>query len=127
MHIPQRLRRDPHTDRKGMPFPPQVVRGMRALGRSIRAARLRAGLRQVDLERRSGLDQTVISRIENGKLDSLAWWRLASLIGALGDAWDPPRLERNAAGGWELPADLRASLLLFLERDVSEDDLQPQR
>jgi len=118
MHIPKRLRRDPHTNRKGMPFSPQVVSGMRAIGRTVRAARHRAGLRQTDLERRSGLDQTIISRIENGKLDSLAWWRFASLVGALGDAWDPPRLEQNAAGGWELPADLRASLLLFLEDDV---------
>ena len=36
------------------------------------------------LEAESGIDQTVISRIENGKQYGLRWSRLAELIDALG-------------------------------------------
>lgn len=84
------MRDDPRLNRKGMPYPQLAIDGMATLGQSVRRARLRAGYSQTDLELRCGLDQTVISRIENGKLPSLAWWRFAQLVGALGPAWDPP-------------------------------------
>jgi len=45
-----------------------------------------------------GLDQSVISRLENGKLANLRWWRFAALVGALGDAWDPA--SQRPPGGW---------------------------
>jgi hypothetical protein len=45
-----------------------------------------------------GLDQSIISRLENGKLANLRWWRFALLINALGDAWDPS--SRRPPGGW---------------------------
>jgi len=69
--------------------------GLEAIGQSVREARRRAGLRQRDLERRCGLDQTVISRIENGRMPSLRWTRFAALVGALGSAWEPPRERRD--------------------------------
>ena len=36
------------------------------------------------LEARSGIDQTVISRIENGKQYGIRWSRFATLVGSLG-------------------------------------------
>jgi transcriptional regulator with XRE-family HTH domain len=62
---------------------------MIVLGDSIREARRRAGLSQRALAARSGLDQSVISRLENGKMPNLRWWRFAGLVAALGPAWDP--------------------------------------
>lgn len=115
MHVPKSWRRDPHRHWKGLPYDAQTVAGMEAFGRSLRAARRRAGLTQTALERLSGLDQTVISRLENGKLGSLVFWRLASLVGALGSAWDPPRLERDAWGRWNMTPDMEGSLLEHIE------------
>jgi transcriptional regulator with XRE-family HTH domain len=125
MHLPKAWRRDPHRHWKGLPYDAQTVAGMEALGRSLRAARLRAGLSQTALERLSGLDQTVISRLENGKLGSLVFWRLASLVGALGPAWDPPRLEQDAWGRWNLTPDVERSLLEHIESLLP--DVEPDR
>ena len=82
--------RDPTRDRNGMLYPPLTLAGMARLGESIRLARYRARLSQADLGRLCGLDQSIISRLENGKLPSLRFWRLAQVIGALGPAWHPP-------------------------------------
>jgi transcriptional regulator with XRE-family HTH domain len=125
MHVPETWRRDPHRHWKGLPYNPQTVAGMEAFGRSLRAARLRAGLSQAALERLSGLDQTVISRLENGRLGSLVFWRLASLIGALGSAWDPPRLEQDAWGRWNLTPDMERSLLAQIESLLP--DIEPDQ
>ena len=77
MQLPAAYCRDPHRNRSGAPYDPQVIAGMEAFGRSVFAARKRAGLRQVDLARLCGLHQTTISRIENGVLPGLVFWRLA--------------------------------------------------
>lgn len=62
---------------------PQVHKGLRLLGRSVRRARHRARLTQQHLENASGVDQTIISRLENGKLLSMRIVQLAALVEAI--------------------------------------------
>ncbi len=59
-------------------------RGWHLLGAAIRRRRLSLGWTQRVLEAESGIDQTVISRIENGKQYGLRWSRFAELVDALG-------------------------------------------
>ena len=59
-------------------LPSESTNGMRAIGESVRGARWRAGLTQRNLGKLCGLDQSVISRLENGKLANLRWWRFAA-------------------------------------------------
>ena len=59
-------------------------RGWHLLGAAIRRRRLSLGWTQRVLEAESGIDQTVISRIENGRQYGLRWSRLAELVDALG-------------------------------------------
>jgi transcriptional regulator with XRE-family HTH domain len=54
------------------------------LGRAIRDLRSHHGLTQVALEERSGLDQTVISRLETGRDVKLRLTRLLVLFRVLG-------------------------------------------
>lgn len=54
------------------------------LGRGIRALRLRAGFRQIDLARQSRVSDTVISRIERGYGDRVTGRTLEGVAGALG-------------------------------------------
>jgi transcriptional regulator with XRE-family HTH domain len=56
------------------------------LGRVVRTARLSLGLTKRHLERLSGVDQTTISRLENGKLTSLRLVRVAAIFMALSSA-----------------------------------------
>jgi DNA-binding XRE family transcriptional regulator len=79
-------------------FSGETLAGLVTLGESVRRARWRAGLSQRHLGRLCGLDQSIISRLENGKLANLRWWRFALLINALGDAWDAS--SRRPPGGW---------------------------
>jgi Helix-turn-helix domain len=88
----------PKAPRGSMDLPSESTNGMVAIGESVRRARLRAGLSQRHLGRLCGLDQSIISRLENGKLANLRWWRFAALVGALGDAWDPS--SRRTPGDW---------------------------
>ena len=69
----------------GRPRDPQEQRGFELIGAATHAppagARLDAsGL----LEAQSGIDQTVISRLENGKQYGIRWSRFALLVDALG-------------------------------------------
>jgi DNA-binding XRE family transcriptional regulator len=81
--------------------PPAIQRGLGLIGGSLRQARHRAGLSQRQLEELSGVDQTTISKLENGRLVSLRLVRLAALVNAiegLGDraaapARRPPSIE----------------------------------
>jgi transcriptional regulator with XRE-family HTH domain len=59
-------------------------RGWDLLGATIRRRRLSLQWTQRVLEAESGIDQTVISRIENGKQYGLRWVRFAELVDALG-------------------------------------------
>jgi DNA-binding XRE family transcriptional regulator len=86
MHLPKAF---PKPARHEVLYPPMARVGMVALGASVLAARRRAGLTQRALAERCGLHQSVISRLENGLLPNLRWWRFAMLVGALGPAWDP--------------------------------------
>jgi DNA-binding XRE family transcriptional regulator len=58
------------------------------LGVVIKTARLRLGYTQRHLERLSGVDQTTISRLENGRLTTLRLVRLAAIFVALRGAID---------------------------------------
>ncbi len=66
------------------PRGPQQQAGFDLIGISIKRRRLALGWTQRYLEMMSGIDQTVISRIENGKQYGLRWSRLAELVEALG-------------------------------------------
>jgi len=96
-----------HLDR---PRSQDELSGYAAIGRWIQDKRRRAALTQVQLERLSGVDQTVISRLERGKLYGLRWQRLAILVGALERA--DPRSDEPAPPWWvragvPVPASLR--------------------
>ena len=54
-----------------------------ALGARLRAAREAAGLTQREVQRRAGIEQATVSRMENGSQEpsSLELWRLAVLYG----------------------------------------------
>jgi len=67
----------PHRD-------PQRQHGFELIGQMVRARRHRLGWSQRYLEMLAGIDQTVISRIENGKQFGLRWLRFADLVDALG-------------------------------------------
>jgi transcriptional regulator with XRE-family HTH domain len=54
----------------------------RRIGRLIRAARLRKDWRQADLEAASGVDQTTIWLVENGRLDGLTLHVIRSVADA---------------------------------------------
>jgi predicted XRE-type DNA-binding protein len=53
------------------------------LGRQVRTARVHASLTQRQVEDRTGIDQTVISRLENGKGSNMPLGRFAALLVAI--------------------------------------------
>jgi len=55
-----------------------------AFGRGIRALRLYHGLSQMELDHLSGLDQSIISRLETGRPVSVRFSRVLGLLDALG-------------------------------------------
>ncbi len=63
--------------------------GLLEIGALVRAWRREAGMTQRHVEIVSGVDQTIISRLECGRLESLRLTRLAAVIGAV----RPPRRE----------------------------------
>jgi transcriptional regulator with XRE-family HTH domain len=66
-----------------IPRKPEEQRGFDLVGSTIRRKRLALGWTQRTLEAYSGIDQTVISRLENGKQYGLRWVRFARLVDAL--------------------------------------------
>lgn len=58
----------------------KVATGMELIGRWIRHARVRAGFSQAQLGRLTGIHQSTISRLENGRLEGLRLHRLAVLV-----------------------------------------------
>jgi transcriptional regulator with XRE-family HTH domain len=62
---------------------PELEHGLEVIGRVVREARRDRRWTQNALERASGVDQTVISRLENGRLTSLRLLRLAAIFAAL--------------------------------------------
>jgi transcriptional regulator with XRE-family HTH domain len=87
-------------DERGHPND-QVQRGFKLIGASIKRRRLWLHWTQRHLEAVSGIDQSVISRIENGRQFGLRWGKLAILVDALGgldvphDAFLPPLASWN--------------------------------
>ena len=77
-------------------FNTRQQRGFHLLGRTIRRRRASLGLSQRQLEALSGIDQTVISRLENGKQTGLRWVRLAQLVDAL-DGLETPQDRQSPA------------------------------
>jgi transcriptional regulator with XRE-family HTH domain len=81
---------------------PQRQHGFELIGEMVRARRHRLGWSQRYLEMLSGIDQTVISRIENGKQYGLRWLRFADLVDSLGGldgvSGPPERLARAPFG-----------------------------
>src|SRR5215510_9750078 len=75
-----------HT-KTGRPLTAREMAGLRHIGSQLRRARLGNGWSQRRLERLSGVDQTTISRLENGQLASLRLARIADLMQALGGQW----------------------------------------
>jgi transcriptional regulator with XRE-family HTH domain len=74
---------------------PDQQRGFELIGATIRRRRLALGWTQRDLDARSGVDQAVISRLENGKQYGMRWLRFAQLVQALGGLETP-----SAARQW---------------------------
>ena len=84
------------------PRDPQEQHGFELIGATVKRRRVSLGLTQRHLEALSGIDQTVISRIENGKQYGLRWSRFANLVDALGGfdvalaPWATPGREPSA-------------------------------
>ena len=80
------------------PRDPQEQHGFDLIGALVKRRRVSLGWTQRYLEAMSGIDQTVISRIENGKQYGIRWSRFALLIDALGGLdvalapWADPRV-----------------------------------
>jgi predicted transcriptional regulator len=66
--------------------------GKLAIGQEVRAARLALGWSQRAFAPRVGVDQSVLSRLETGRLNGIRWQTLARIIGVV-----------QAARGFRLP------------------------
>ena len=112
-------------DAVNQPPEPQVQRGMELIGAAARRARRRHRWSQRDLEERTGIDQTTISRFENGLRCGMRWSRFATLVAVL-DGLDfgipdqMPEPVRWTRRSWieAAEAELEASV-----RRAAEDDL----
>ena len=62
---------------------PEVERGWALIGAAVKRRREGLALTQRDLERRSGISQSAISRLENGRLRGMRWSRFARLVDAM--------------------------------------------
>jgi transcriptional regulator with XRE-family HTH domain len=77
-----------------------TARGFAALGALVRRRRRQLRITQRELEWLSGIDQTLISKLENGRLKGMRWSRFGRLVGALGGlAEDDPEPEWRQRGG----------------------------
>ena len=83
------------------PRDPQEQRGFDLIGATVKRRGVSLGWTQRYVEAVSGIDQTVISRIENGKQYGLRWSRFAVLVDALGGVdvalapWVDPRVRAS--------------------------------
>ena len=74
-------------------------RGYELIGTMLRRRRRAASLTQRQLQYAAGIDQAVISRLENGKQYGLRWSRFAFLVGVLDGLDGSP--DDRAAPWWE--------------------------
>jgi len=64
---------------------------MDLLGAAVKRQRLRLRLTQLDIEHLTGIDQTTISRFENGRRCGIRWSKFARLVAVLGGLdFSPP-------------------------------------
>ena len=70
-------------DPQPWPTDRRVIRGLELIGATIRRRRLRLALSQRQLQYLSGVQQSSISRLENGILTGLRWQKFARLVDAL--------------------------------------------
>src|SRR6476646_4462632 len=104
-----------------------TARGFAALGRLVRKRRLQLGITQNELEWLSGIDQTLISKLENGRLKGMRWSRFGRLVGALGGLGeDDPEPEWRQRGGRSGIEGARyRPRAISLEDDDIDDDADP--
>jgi DNA-binding Xre family transcriptional regulator len=81
---------------------PEVQRGWELIGASVKRRRLAIGWSQRDLQRASGLHQSAISRLENGRLSGIRFSTFARLVAAM-NGLDPaaPRPPQRAWHRWD--------------------------
>jgi transcriptional regulator with XRE-family HTH domain len=99
---------------------PIQQRGLDIVGAAIKRRRLALGWTQRFLEAQSGIDQTVISRIENGRQYGLRWTRFADLVAALG-GFDTAPSDRRPIGGRRGPS-MRHAIDLTIDSGAGIDD-----
>ena len=63
---------------------PLARRGLEMMGAAMRRQRERRGLSQRNVQGLTGVDQSTISKLENGKRFGLRWSRFARIIAVLG-------------------------------------------
>ena len=118
------------------PREPIVQRGMDLVGDAVRRRRERLHWSQRELGRRTGIDQSSISRLENGHRCGLRWSRFVTLVAVLGGLDFPPdgmprprpvkppswRTIRSRIRAEEEIAYQRALVAIRAARDTDEDD-----
>lgn len=68
---------------------PLVQIGLREIAQLVHEARRVSGMTQQHVENVTGVDQTIVSRLENGRLYSIRFIRLAAVVGAVLDSRPP--------------------------------------
>ena len=86
---------DPFGDRRikmpnGRLMWPEDVASLAFLGRLFKDARYVVGMTQRQLERATEIDQTTISRLENGRLTNMRLWKLGRIALVLRAGWRVP-------------------------------------
>jgi DNA-binding Xre family transcriptional regulator len=81
------------------PRDPQQQIGFEMIGAMVRRRRVHLGWTQRYLQSQSGINQAVISRLENGKQSGLRWSRFAELVQSLGGLDVAPRARPRPPGG----------------------------
>ena len=114
---------DPFGDRRimmpnGRLMWPEDVASLEFLGRLFKDARYVVGMTQRQLERATDIDQTTISRLENGRLTNMRLWKLGRIAVVLRAGWRVPSAYANPA----LPV-LPADPLMHPRSSGSEVDL----
>ena len=67
----------------GKPLEPDQIYGLRRFGWIVQRARRDVGITQHTLAKVIGVDQSVISRLENGKLSGLRFRNVGAIVAAL--------------------------------------------
>ena len=93
---------DPFGDRRikmpnGRLMWPEDVASLEFLGRLFKDARYVVGMTQRQLERATDIDQTTISRLENGRLTNMRLWKLGRIARVLRAGWRVPSAYAPAA------------------------------